>query len=61
MAIETLNDILEELADKYGAFGTGDYADGLNHEDNCKCRICFIIGLKQRILNAIDIENKLRG
>ena len=56
MAIETLDDILTELADKLGVYG----AHGDN-ENECRpqCRMCFESDLRLRILAAIEIEKKL--
>lgn len=57
MAIETLEDIVEEIADQLGIYGVH------NEEDECfrqpKCRCCFTFSLRQRIENAVEIEQKL--
>jgi len=47
---KTLDDIVEELADKMGIYGAGPKGD---HEPDCPCRICFVIGMKDRIREAI--------
>ena len=49
--IETLDDIIEELADKFGIYGTHPAEGGLPEE--CKCRICFCVWLKNRIERAV--------
>lgn len=51
--IETLDDIVEELADKFGVYGTGP-EEG-DHPADCKCRICFCAWLKGRIERAVDV------
>jgi len=55
--IETLDDIVEQIADWCGAYGCGPDED---HPPDCKCRICFTIGLKERIHKAVEVERKLR-
>ncbi len=52
MAIETLDDIVEELADKFGIYGTGDHPVD-SHPIDCKCRLCFTTWLKDRIIRAV--------
>lgn len=56
--IETLDDIVEQIADWCGAYGCG-IGDG-EHAEDCKCRICFTIGLKERVRKAVEVERKLR-
>lgn len=57
MSIETLDDIVEELADKFGIYGAGpeDY-----HTKDCKCRNCFCTWLKERIKKAAEVERLLK-
>ena len=55
--IETLDDLVEDLADKFGVYGGGTESD--EHPDDCKCRICFGIYWRDRIIKAVDIERKL--
>ena len=55
--IETLDDIVEQLADWCDIYGCGEDGD---HAPDCQCRICFTIGLKKRIREAVAIEIKLR-
>lgn len=55
MAIETLDDLIEELADRvgvYGAHGEEDTPDA----DMYHCRVCFQMGLRARIEAAAKIE-----
>ena len=57
MPIETLDDIITELADRIGVYGCGDGTD--DHEDGCDCRMCFEIGLRDRIIEAIELEKSI--
>ena len=58
MPIETLDDIIEEIADSLDIYGCGPECD--DHPDACKCRICFVISLDERIHNAMEIQKKLK-
>lgn len=55
--IETLDDIIEELADKFGIYGIG--SEEGDHSAGCKCRVCFCAWLKGRIERAVEVEGKL--
>ena len=55
--IETLDDIIEELADQVGVYGAGPEND--DHPEKCECRICFTVGLRDRIERAVEVEAKL--
>lgn len=57
MAIETLEDIAEEVADLAGINGIGP-EEG-NHPDSCKCRICFTGNLINRMKEAARIDKIL--
>lgn len=62
MAIEVLDDIVEELADRlgvYGAHGTEEENEG-RLTDIYHCRVCFTIGMRQRIEAACNIEALMR-
>lgn len=67
MAIETLDDVLNELADKLGVYGCcKNYLDGegnetgeCNEKDPCCCRIGFMIEYENRIKEAVRIEKQL--
>ena len=53
--MRTLDDIVEDLADKfriYGPFPVGD------HPTDCKCRICYVIGMKDELIKAVKFELK---
>jgi hypothetical protein len=54
MAIETLGDIIEQVADWIGVYGA--HTDG----EKIDCRICFTINLRQRIEAACNIEALMR-
>jgi len=56
--IETLDDIVKQIADWCGVYCCA-IGDG-EHAEDCKCRICFTIGLKGRILRAMEVEAKLK-
>jgi hypothetical protein len=56
MALETLDDIIEDLADKVGAYGScNEWEDN----PNCSCRVCFTSSLKTRLTLALDVETKI--
>jgi len=63
---ETLDDIVEELADKLNIYNACPW-DHMYHleepdcERNCVCRVGFTSGLKQRILVATQTARGLRG
>jgi hypothetical protein len=54
--IETLDDIIEELANRIGIYG----AHGLGCEAGSTCRMCWTSGLRSRINAAVEIERKLK-
>lgn len=62
MEIETIDDIVENLADLLGIYGCCK-SDG-NDDSVCKpltcCRVGFTMTIKERIYNAIENEKKLR-
>jgi hypothetical protein len=56
--IETLDDIIEDLANKLGIYG----AHGRQCEDGSApriCRGCWTYNLKSRIRNAVEVETIL--
>jgi hypothetical protein len=62
MAIEVLDDILEELADKAGVYGSHPEINDVPFPmptGVCPCRVCFMAGLRERIERAVEIENLL--
>ena len=56
MSIETLDDIIEDLADKMGVYGA---CCEEGHESWRDCRVCFTSGLKSRLTLALDLEAKI--
>lgn len=57
MAIETLDDIIESVADQAGIYGA--------HDDSCKpghvCRVCWTSDLRDHLMAAFEVERKLYG
>jgi hypothetical protein len=57
MAIETLDDIVEQLANEAGVWGA--------HEENGpiedECRVCYTSALTRRIREAVRIERLVNG
>lgn len=54
--LETLDDVVEDLADRFGVYGCGADED---HPKDCRCRICFTINWKDRILAAVEVDRKM--
>ncbi len=56
MSIETLDDIVEQIADRLGVYDSCD-------DEKCGwksvCRCCFTSSLKERIRDAVRIEDVL--
>ena len=56
MPIETLDDVIEDIANQFNRYGA--------HEEegnpNCLCRMCFTAGLAERIRRAARIEQLLK-
>ena len=59
MAIETLDDIIEDLADKLGIYGACRECVEESYCEENRCRVCFTSGLKSRLTMALDIETKI--
>ena len=63
MNIETIDDILNELADKMGVYGcckaASEGKDECEDKNPCCCRIGFMIEYDTRIRKAVINENKL--
>ena len=57
MAIETLDDILDGLADQLGIYG----AHPEDMDEECECRCCWIAGMKQRIRDTVQLEADLEA
>lgn len=54
--IETLEDIVEEVANNVGVYGA--HAE-LAPDGQCECRVCFTMDLMARIRAAAEVEAKL--
>ena len=54
--VESLDELAEWLADRCGIFGNAK--DPEDHPDDCPCRICFVIGIKQRMIDAVKREEE---
>jgi len=65
MAIETLDDILTEIADRIGIYGAhgddmgGEGYDAVTCTERKPCRPCFESNMRDRILAAVEVERKL--
>ncbi len=66
MPIETIDDIIEEIADRrgiYGAHGDESDDDTPSRTVTCTatkpCRVCWTCGLHDRIVAAVEIERQL--
>lgn len=61
--IETLEDILNELADRLDVYGcckpASEGADSCEESSNFCCRVGFMMAYKDRIYKAIENERKL--
>lgn len=55
MPIETLDDIVEQVADWVGAYGAHDDAE----KKDCRC--CFTQSLRARIESAAEIQSILKA
>lgn len=60
MAIETVEDIVEEIADRLGIYGACKAQEG-ECPDDCTCRPNFTGGLLERIRRAVEVEQKLKA
>lgn len=56
--IETLDDIIEEIADRVGVFGARDHVNDAP-DFVCPCRNCFTSPLRDRITKAVAVGNAL--
>ena len=59
MPIETLDDVLEDLANKAGVYGacpSREKYGEIEPVDDCPCRVCFLAGLRERVIRAVEIE-----
>ena len=54
--LETVDEFAEALADMIGIYGCGPEGD---HLSDCKCRICFVSEMTNRIRQSVANEQKL--
>jgi hypothetical protein len=61
MKIETLEDVLNELADKFMVYGAckSEDDDGCENENTICCRVGFMMVYEEKIRQAIENEKKL--
>jgi hypothetical protein len=57
MAFETVDDIVEQLANQFNRYGVHDEAK--EEGPRCMCRMCFTTGLADRIREAVFNEQAL--
>jgi len=55
MAIETIDDLVDNMLDRLGIFG----ACGAHCTDEHPCRCCSQVSLRARIISAVEIEQML--
>ena len=62
MNIETIDDIIDDIADRLGVYGAckSDDPDGCDNDDLCCCRVGFSMVMKERIYKAIKMEEILK-
>lgn len=58
MAIELLDDVVEDIANQFGVYGSHDERCG--SLGNPICRQCWASQTTMRIRQAISVENRLR-
>ena len=56
MPIETLDDVIEEIANQIDRYGAHEGEE----RESCRCRMCFTTGLADRIRRAVRVEGLLR-
>lgn len=63
MAIEVLEDILEEFANLAGIYGAHPEINDVQvpmPKGVCRCRVCFMAGMGERIRRAVEVERILK-
>lgn len=60
MAIETLDDIIDQLANWVGVYGAHDDAADWRKPDALHCRVCFTSIMSERITAAVNVEAIMR-
>ena len=56
--LETPEELAEQIADWAGVYGAGPDGD---HPADCKCRLCFVGMVEQRIRASLANETKVKG
>lgn len=59
MGIETLDDIVQQIANWIGVYGAHHPDDAPEDESECACRCCVVSSLTSRIREAVRIETIL--
>ena len=59
MAIETLDDVIDQLADWIGVYGAHEDGTAVRSHDELHCRVCFMSVMRQRIEAALEAERSL--
>lgn len=59
MEVLVLDDVLNELADKLGIYGTCPNDNGCDSNEKCICRNGFMIEFEDKIRTAIENEKRL--
>ena len=56
---ETPSELADAIADMLGIYGNGpEFGD---HPDDCKCRMCFVIRMEDRIRDSVENEEFLKS
>jgi len=68
--IETSTELADAIADMVGVYGSyytncqekdqETYGCNCDHEDDCKCRSCFVISMASRIRTSVSNDEKMR-
>jgi hypothetical protein len=58
MALETLSDIVDELADRMGIYGAHDEENDVACDEK-PCRVCWTSNMSDRINAAVRLEQQL--
>jgi hypothetical protein len=59
MAIETVDDLVTQIANWIGVYGAHDPDDPPAEGEDCVCRCCFESSMASRIREAVRIENAI--
>ena len=55
--IETVSELVDHIADLAYVYGTGpEFGD---HPGECECRMCYVIGMGDRIREAVKNDSDL--